>query len=731
MLSVPASERRLHVVVDQHEVAPPELAPFICRRGRPKGALSQLTHGHIGADEFALLRAVVQGVDAVVAYRHYLLFPGRPPSRETIKELLDELVRRTLSAAALIADSSSGPRLAALRQLLCLSADAQLEKASEAASPASDTTRPHIQTLEEFAAQYPEGMYSEAELIELYRETAELEDSADEPGGGQPNAPAKTETLLSTVVSDSAGSPAPGRYSRDEMERIVEALDWLSSRVGVKPERDQPYKQWLRLGPAQVQSLEAVGVLSLGNLVDWITLRGRSWHKEVSRFGVTRARRLEQWLGQWEIGPAPGLPAVGPTTVLMSQEPDPLGLVPMSDMVWPANLKGERGMFRSNSPNSLKASNDLEAVQAWFGLLQANSVATQTAYRRAIERLVLWALFEKGLELSSLATIDLIEFKDFLRSPPAHWVQQQRVPLTKDAPAWRPLRGPLNDKSLKLTFAAISAMFGTWQASNYVTGNPATGVVRSQRSEVTLDVMRSFSSQDEATIAETFNALDDGPLKRRLLALMRLLQTAGLRRQEAESACWDAVTPVRLGTSLSDAWALKVLGKGKRERLVPLNDATISALRDHLEDRLELAKAGELTLFTGVDPSRAPLIGVLDERWIRAKVKFSDVNPTSPHQVDRGMNPNGGLTAAGMYAVLKGFFKKCATRAGQENSDFARASGHWLRHTFAHHALQASKNDLPVVQQLLGHASITTTAIYTKADMALRVEVVKLVKPTI
>ena len=70
------------------------------------------------------------------------------------------------------------------------------------------------------------------------------------------------------------------------------------------------------------------------------------------------------------------------------------------------------------------------------------------------------------------------------------------------------------------------------------------------------------------------------------------------------------------------------------------------------------------------------------------------------------------------------FFKAVERRCGDSSADFKKASAHWLRHTFAHQSLQASGKDLAVVQQLLGHADISTTGIYIKADMSSRVSAV-------
>lgn len=716
-MSAPTSGRLVHVLLDPDEPADVGSPKPRRRRGRPRGSLAQQIHAHVGADEFAFLRAVAQGIDVVAAIRHYMLDSGRIPSRGATEGMLVELVDRVRSAASQLDDDAVEGHLAALRGL----ATGSLRQAAEhlgADEPVAPTAMPaEIPSLEEFASRFPEGMYSEAELVELFEEEYSQ---------------VETDVSPESAVAPSLQPMEQGRSrGGGEMNRLLEALDWLGSRLAVAPDRSHPHQQWLRLKPEQQSALHRAGVLSLGNLIDWIALRGRSWFKEIPRYGVTRARRLEAWLSRWQISPAPGLPRINSAIGVVSQPVDQGALVPLTQLVWPAALKGESGVFRTRAPNSLGARNDVEAVQAWFDLLRDNSEATQAAYRRSVERLVLWAVLERSLALSSLTTADLMDFKDFLRSPPAHWIQQQRAPRLKGAIDWRPLRGPLKDKSLKLTFAAISAMFSTWQAKHYVTGNPASGIIRSQRSAVSLDVMRSFSTQDEKVIAETFDAMEDGPYKRRLLALVRLLQTAGLRREEAETATWKHMSAIRIGGAASDSWALEVLGKGKRERLVPINAPTLEALRAHLHDRMDLVASGKLQLFKHVDPSDAPLIGVLDERWILAKSKMVSTRPAVPYQVGNSMNKDGGLTAPGMYAVLKAFFRKCAVRSGSENSDFLKASGHWLRHTFAHHALRVSNKDLAVVQQLLGHASITTTAIYVKADMESRVDVVRLVKSAI
>jgi integrase len=82
------------------------------------------------------------------------------------------------------------------------------------------------------------------------------------------------------------------------------------------------------------------------------------------------------------------------------------------------------------------------------------------------------------------------------------------------------------------------------------------------------------------------------------------------------------------------------------------------------------------------------------------------------------------LSASAIYKSLKGFFSDVANRAAllsdKERKRFAEASTHWLRHTFATHAV-ADNAPLDVIRDVMGHASISTTSIYVSAEKKRRV----------
>ncbi|MFN9473962.1 tyrosine-type recombinase/integrase [Acidovorax sp.] len=598
---------------------------------------------------------------------------------------------------------------------------------------------PAIPTLEEFASQFDEGMFGEAELIEMY---AEEYPAASAPGPSHENADVSTDEPAPQLLVPATKALSNGA----RMEILLGAIDWLSAQLAVAPERGHRLEQWISLSSKQRDAMNRAGVIVLGDLVDWIALRGTRWFDDVPRYGTTRARALENWLLRWGVKPSAGLPALGLVAQMSTRGATAPAIEPLSQATWPLELRGEEGTFRSDRANTFNATNDLEAVQAWFSIIQEKSCATQTSYRRAVERLVLWAIHERRTALSSLTTQDLLEFKAFLRNPPAHWVQEGNARKLKADAGWRPLRAPLNDQSVVLTFAAIGTMFASWKSQGYLISNPVEGIATPKRETATMDVMRSFSEQNLQVIGATFRGLEEGAIKRRLAAIIRLLESSGLRREEVEKAKWGDLSRARLEGRASDDLVLSVEGKGRRLRMVPINEATHQALLAHLADRQELAIEGVLAHYRAVKLPDMPLIGVLDERWIKGMAKKRHIERRQlggemPHLVVDGMstahledwsvNSHGGLSASAMYSLLKSFFRECAALAGEDlaakgamRGTFLKASTHWLRHTFAHHALKSSDKDLTVVQALMGHASINTTAIYIKADLGSRVAAV-------
>jgi len=154
----------------------------------------------------------------------------------------------------------------------------------------------------------------------------------------------------------------------------------------------------------------------------------------------------------------------------------------------------------------------------------------------------------------------------------------------------------------------------------------------------------------------------DEPAARRDRALLELLYATGLRVAELVGLDWGDVD--------LKGRVLRALGKGGKERMVPFGRPAAEALRAWRESRVDLP-----------DPEGAPLF----------------------------VNLRGGrLTDRSVRRILDAAVAATATAKG--------VHPHTLRHTFATHLLERGA-DLRAIQELLGHASLTTTQRYTHVDL--------------
>jgi hypothetical protein len=96
--------------------------------------------------------------------------------------------------------------------------------------------------------------------------------------------------------------------------------------------------------------------------------------------------------------------------------PVPLhAIAPLERVLIPLELNGEQGSNRSPEPCRIQATHDLEAIKSWLSLKDDN-VKTYQAYQKELERLLLWAVLERGKAISSLNTDDCRAYIKFLKT---------------------------------------------------------------------------------------------------------------------------------------------------------------------------------------------------------------------------------------------------------------------------------------------------------------------------
>lgn len=707
-------------VIDVEETsALPE--PVKRARGRPLGSKGKPTRKiqALTVPEFSFFRASLQGVAFHKAAARFLpehALMNAEQSDSYTKFLFETIVstgRKHLEGL-----DKNSPEFHALTSAIDGLSDYWLAKKNPEPIQAPSTGRANFSwSLEDFMDEegITEDFYSESELLEIYEQAFNEKK-------------AKFDSERPATPNVQVTSPAP----KVHVDKAISALGLLQSQLVVSPRPDDALSGWISSNMAD--KFKPLGVLTLRQLAIWVNRTGAAWHKEVSSVGRKKAASITQWLYSYEeyTGVAIERRIVESALLYLGQDlPDAISisadgkqtLCPLQDVQWPKALNGANGIFRSSDENTYQASDDQQAVEAWLNSLKTSNKNTQLAYSRAVERLVLWALFVKGVAVSSLTSADLADFFEFLRDPPASWVQKS--PAVKGSALWRPMRGGLSDKSLELNVQAVKQMFSSWFNANYLKANAAKGAGYRKRKAASMDVMRSFTVQDLAYIKRSLDAMPPGPSQNRQKALMMLLLTTGMRAREFINQKWKFVSQARFGMNSSNDYVISLIGKGDKERILPIRADVYQALKQHLEDRKELTKTEKLSSFSHFKDSDWPLIGIIDE----TKAQQSD-GAESDYSYDcaRKGNIDGTISYERFKNIVTIFFKQCAILCDSEDQDSSRlrqATPHWMRHTFAHVVLEATDKDLVVVQSLLGHSDLSTTGLYVKSDIEKRVQSVK------
>ena len=240
--------------------------------------------------------------------------------------------------------------------------------------------------------------------------------------------------------------------------------------------------------------------------------------------------------------------------------------------------------------------------------------------------------------------------------------------IEKEIPAWNKLdgrqlssfiasrhRNGIGGKSLQRNLSAIRAFYRYLIRLGLANRNPAQGIITpktSKRLPRTLDVDQT---------GQLMEIKDTAPLSIRDKAILELIYSSGLRLSE--------LTGLDIGgIDLADA-IVTVAGKGNKTRKVPVGKQAIQSLRLWLAIRDNYARDGEKALFVSQRGMR------ISTRSVQLRLQ--------------------------QWAIKQGLV--------------THVNPHMLRHSFATHILESS-GDLRAVQELLGHADISTTQIYTHLD---------------
>ena len=225
------------------------------------------------------------------------------------------------------------------------------------------------------------------------------------------------------------------------------------------------------------------------------------------------------------------------------------------------------------------------------------------------------------------------------------------------------LYGKNSPASVERKVSSIRSFFSFLVRKKLVAQNPAR-LVRTPRKEKHLPVFLS--------VDEVFNLVDvkdpgDSPLRIRDKAILELLYSSGLRVSELAGS---TLADLSMGEAV-----IRVRGKGNKERIVPVGSKALSALGEYLGIREKLKP-------------------VCDHIFLNSR--------------------GGGITTRSLARIIKKY--------GLVSGISKNVSPHVLRHSFATHLL-AGGADLRAIQEMLGHASLSTTQKYTHLSVERIMEV--------
>jgi site-specific recombinase XerD len=532
----------------------------------------------------------------------------------------------------------------------------------------ADVSRPASSpvTLDDFAQDVdPEGLWSEAELLQMYQERF---------GAAQ----------------DGAARASAARRQR-WIEQQTEALFWIERFLVSTPMPNDALDAWLQ-GTA-IAHLREHGIETLADLKRFIERSGKRWYARIPGIGEPVAARIVAWLAEQAdyLGALDARAHMGRLEVAR-QQPQPLPLQRLPDPslssappVLPAG--------RDPAPGAvIGARTDEDALRAWIEA-RAGSEHTARMYRREAERFLLFLAQEKGKGLHDVRVEDVNDYKNFLallgrdghwpfRHPASSYLAPRNTPRA-DA-RWRPFEGPLSSKSAQYALIVLRSWFDFLVRAGYLVASPfACASLKVAASDMRQPV-KGLSRGQMDLVFEGVNALPESHEAARLRFCVSLAYYSAARLSELVCANAEDLVALSKEHEAGHYWMLGIHGKGGRIRNVYLPPAVEQAWAEYapwrgLPTRLSLIKGQDIVLIAGL----------------------------------KGQP----MTESGLYRLIKDIFALGADVAHRrglyEDEQVIRAcSPHDFRHSRARHLGQSSLA-LPILQRLLGHASLSTTGIYT------------------
>ena len=269
---------------------------------------------------------------------------------------------------------------------------------------------------------------------------------------------------------------------------------------------------------------------------------------------------------------------------------------------------------------------------------------------RYVEKFIRYLEIERNASKHTLInySVDLKSLSEFLKEEPIEKVDY--VSLRRYLAHVKEQN--LSKVSIARKIASIRSFFKFLFREGIIKNNPASSLSTPKRDK---HLPKFLDEKEIVLLLESPGREDKAGLRDR--AILETLYSTGIRVSELVGLNMDHIDQI--------GGIIKVFGKGKKERIVPIGERALQAIRDYLKARRPVAKDTKALFF----------------------------------------NKNGGrLTDRSIRRIINKYITKASIQQ--------KISPHTLRHSFATHMLDHGA-DLRSVQELLGHANLSSTQIYT------------------
>ena len=335
-----------------------------------------------------------------------------------------------------------------------------------------------------------------------------------------------------------------------------------------------------------------------------------------------------------------------------------------------------------NHPNNeqspiIASRNDYEACHSFLARFESKS--TLRAYRKEIERLLLWCVVEK-LSFGQINKEAVDSYIHFLKNPTPRrlwcYASDKARSTPRNSPAWKPFVTGLTDKALKQHLNIISSLFKYLSDACYLRKNPFALCVREKYASDTTHfttLERIPTKQEWQLILQTLKSWPNEKEKVRLKFIIAILFYTGMRLSELASLQWSSFHHTQAG------WSIFIIGKGGKPREVVVEDL---------------------------------LIDIIDYRQSLGLSLLPEKNEVTP--VVCNLEGDKGISDRQIFNLVKGLALKAASGEGVDalvKTRLSRFSPHWIRHLCPTLMARAGV-DTRTIQRHLGHSSSRTTEVY-------------------